>query len=128
MEDREMKTIATTILLAVSFLTARTAWAVERGTIPLQSKSRIERTQTIYDCGSAGGLTVTYVNADPNFLAIVPVPKQSQQMVFASVIAGSGSRYAAGKYIWWTKGSSASLYDITLGDNAPPILTCNAIN
>ncbi len=123
-----MKTNATALLLTISFLAAHPLSAAEPGTIQLQSKSRIERMQASYDCGSAGRLTVTYINADPNFLALVPVPKQDQSLVFASVISGSGTRYAAGKYVWWTKGSSASLYDSTMGDDASPVLTCNAIN
>lgn len=110
------------------YLTAHSTAAIESGAVQLRSKNKIERTQTTYDCGSAGQLAVTYINADPNFLAILPVPKQAQPIVFTSVIAGSGARYAAGKYVWWTKGNSASLYDVTLGDNAPPILTCNAAN
>lgn len=122
-----MKNIAAALILGLSCFVAQSA-AAENGTIQLRSKTKIDRTQTAYDCGPAGRLAVTYINADPNFLALVPVPKQPQPLVFASVISGSGARYAAGKYIWWTKGNSASLYDTTMGDNASPILTCNATN
>ena len=122
-----MKIIATVICVTASCI-ALSAEAFDSGTIQLKSKGRIQHIQATYDCGPAGRLAVTYVNADPNFLALVPVPGQSQPLLFASVIAGSGARYAAGKYIWWTKGNSASLYDSTLGDNAPPLSTCNATN
>ncbi len=121
-----MKPIAVTVCLASSCLSANLANAAENGTIELHSKTKIERMQADYNCGAAGKLAVTYVNADPNFIALVALPKQPQPLVFTSVISGSGTRYAAGKYIWWTKGNSASLYDTTLGDNAPPTMTCNA--
>jgi membrane-bound inhibitor of C-type lysozyme len=113
------------IAAAISTLSMGICSAVaENGTIELHSNGRIERSQVTYDCGGQGLLVATYVNADPNFLAILTVPGQRQPTVFASVISGSGARYAAGKYVWWTKGNTASLYDTTLGDNAPPTMTC----
>ncbi|MGV2077030.1 MULTISPECIES: MliC family protein [unclassified Rhizobium] len=121
-----MKLLAVISCFTASCLLVNLATAAESGTIELHSKAKIERTQVSYNCGSAGNLAVSYVNADPNFLALVPVPKQTQPLVFASVISGSGARYAAGKYVWWVKGSSASLYDTTLSDNAPPTMTCDA--
>ncbi len=75
-----------------------------------------------YGCGDGVSLPVSYINADPNFLAIVPVDGKS--IVFASVISGSGARYAAGKYEWWSKGDDASLRDLTRDENAEPILEC----
>ncbi|MGP2490829.1 MliC family protein [Mesorhizobium sp. PUT5] len=75
-----------------------------------------------YGCGDGISLPVSYINADPNFLAIVPVDGKS--IVFASVISGSGARYAAGKYEWWSKGDDASLRDLTRDENAEPILEC----
>lgn len=121
-----MRHFTATVLIATMCLSANLANAAESGTIELHSKAKIERMQADYNCGAAGKLAVTYINADPNFLALVALPKQPQPLVFASVISGSGARYAAGKYVWWTKGNSASLYDTTLGDNAPPTMTCNA--
>lgn len=49
-------------------------------------------------------------------------------MIFAAVISGYGARYAAGKWIWWTKGAEANLYDATLAEDAEPVLTCSEIN
>ena len=49
-----------------------------------------------YGCGDGISLPVSYINADPNFLAIVPV--EGKSIVCASVISGSGARYAAGTY------------------------------
>jgi membrane-bound inhibitor of C-type lysozyme len=123
-----MKRIAALLILSSSCVLGHPVNAADSAAIQLRSETKIARVQANYDCGTAGSLKVTYVNADPNFLAIVPVPKQLQPLVFASVLSGSGTRYASGKYVWWTKGNSASLYDTTTGDNAPPITTCKAIN
>ena len=76
-----------------------------------------------YDCGGTA-LAVTYVNAEPNLLAIVPV--EGRSTLFASVISGSGARYAGGRYEWWSKGDEATLRDLTAGDGAEPVLTCKA--
>jgi membrane-bound inhibitor of C-type lysozyme len=67
-------------------------------------------------------LAVDYLNAAPNFLALVPVDGKS--LVFANVISGSGARYASGRYEWWTKGPEARLTDLTAGTDDPPLLTC----
>lgn len=89
----------------------------------LTLKGDIERHQIQYDCeGQKAPITVEYLNAAPNFLAIVPI--DSQQIIFANVIAASGVRYAAGTHIWWTKGAEASLYDATAKPDAPPVLNC----
>lgn len=123
-----MKRIAAILTLSSFGMLGHSVNAADNGTIQLRSKTKIDRIQANYDCGPAGSLKVTYVNADPNFLALVPVAEQAQPLLFASVLSGSGTRYASGKYVWWTKGNSASLYDTTTGDNAPPIMTCNATN
>jgi membrane-bound inhibitor of C-type lysozyme len=122
-----MKTL-TTMLIVIAGLTsgASSVLARNEGTIQLKSDGKVERLQVDYDCGGHTKLLVTYVNADPNFLAIVPLPGQSQPLLLASVMSGSGTRYSAGKYIWWTKGGTANLYDTTLGDNASPTMTCAA--
>ena len=71
-------------------------------------------------------LAVDFINAAPNFLALVPV--DGKMLVFANVIAASGARYASGKYEWWTKGANATLTDLTAGKDAPPLLTCLEAN
>lgn len=81
-----------------------------------------ERKLVRYDCEGAESFDVEYVNAAPNFLAFVPV--DGATYLFASVVSASGARYAAANYVWWTKGTDADLYDVTLGEDAAPILTC----
>ena len=76
-----------------------------------------------YDCGTDAPLTVTYLNADPNFLVIVPV--KGEDLIFVNTIAASGAKYEAGQYIWWNKGADATLNDVTEGLDAAPVLTCH---
>ena len=86
-----------------------------------------DRKTVKYGCqGQDAQLSVEYINAAPNYLALVPVDEGT--LVFTTVLAGSGARYAAGKYVWSTKGPDASLYDLTAGANAKPILTCSEVN
>ena len=87
-----------------------------------------ERQVMQYDCAAEAPTQVTYINAAPNFLALVPVPDEEAPLVFASVISASGVRYMSGQWVWWTKGAEASLYDATLGDDAAPVLTCTELN
>lgn len=86
-----------------------------------------ERRSIAYNCkGDVPTLTVDYLNAAPNYLALIPI--DGSTLVFNTVLSASGARYAAGKYVWWTKGNDSSLYDETQGENAAPILTCTAAN
>jgi membrane-bound inhibitor of C-type lysozyme len=79
--------------------------------------------RTAYSCdGQDERFVVDYVNSAPNFLALVPI--EGDQLVFASVLSGSGVSYVSGKYQWWTKGPEAHLIDLTADQDAPPILTC----
>ena len=76
-----------------------------------------------YTCdGMEERLPVDYLNAEPNYLALVPI--EGKTRIFSNVLSGSGVRYAAGHYEWWTKGSEASLVDVTADEGAAPLLTC----
>lgn len=101
-----------------------TAASADSGQLELTTAGTFQQTDVTYDCGDDGSLDVNYVNADPNFLAVVPVSGAAQPLVFSSVLSGSGVRYAAAKWIWWSTGNTASLYDTTQGDNAPALLSC----
>nr|WP_295888907.1 MliC family protein [uncultured Devosia sp.] len=116
-------------LLAASLLAPAAAQAIETSVeIELGTTADFERRTVLYDCAAAEPLSVTYINAAPNFLALVPVDGEPEPLVFASVLAASGARYAANQWAWWTKGADASLYDITLGEDAEPVLTCSELN
>lgn len=92
--------------------------------IELGTTGDFERREILYDCSEGEPFDVTYINAAPNFLALVPIADEPELHVFTSVISASGARYASGQWIWWTKGVDASLYDLTLGEDAEPVLTC----
>lgn len=79
-----------------------------------------------YDCGTAGKLAVQYLNAAPNFLAIIPINGAS--LVFVTTVSASGAKYESGQYIWWDKGSDATLSDVTEGLDAAPVMSCTAEN
>lgn len=76
-----------------------------------------------YDCEGHDPLTVRYLNAAPNFLALIPI--EGQTLIFANTISASGAKYEAGQYVWWNKGSDATLSDVTEGLDAAPVLTCS---
>jgi membrane-bound inhibitor of C-type lysozyme len=92
--------------------------------ILLGTTGDFERKTVKYGCegGETDQLAVDFINAAPNYLALVPI--DGTVLVFNTVLSGSGARYVAGKYVFSTKGPSASLYDLTQGENAKPILTC----
>jgi membrane-bound inhibitor of C-type lysozyme len=95
--------------------------------IDLGTTGDFDRKTVSYGCkGREQPLVVRYINAAPNFLALVPV--EDGTLLFTTVLAASGAKYASGKYIWWSKGPEASLYDLTQGDNTKPILTCSEVS
>ena len=79
-----------------------------------------ERKVIEYTCDDDTALQVTYVNAAPNFLAILPI--EGQKLVFVTQLSGSGARYVVGEYVWWTKGPEATLTSVAAPDAKP--LTC----
>lgn len=82
------------------------------------------RAAVSYACDNGRSFRVVYVNAPPDALALVPI--DGKRRIFVNVISGSGARYAAGIFIWWTKGNEAWLYDLTHGGEASPVATCHA--
>jgi membrane-bound inhibitor of C-type lysozyme len=79
---------------------------------------------TVYGCGEGTEpLTVKYINAAPNFFAILPI--EGEDVVFVNVISASGAKYVAAQYEWWNKGSDATLHNVTEGLDAAPVLTCS---
>ncbi|ODT69990.1 MAG: hypothetical protein ABS75_14215 [Pelagibacterium sp. SCN 63-23] len=92
--------------------------------LTLESAGDIERKVVTYQCDNAESLAVHYLNAAPNFLAILPVDGASH--VFVTTVSGSGARYVAGPFEWWTKGEEATLRDLMQDEDAPPMATCLA--
>lgn len=99
-----------------------TAQAADRIVIPIPKGSSVITSKVSYTCDTLKVLTATYINAPPTSLATVAF--KDEFVVMANVLAASGARYAGDRFIWWTKGNTGSLYDLTKGENAPPIATC----
>jgi len=81
---------------------------------------------TTYDCTGHDPMVVQYLNAAPNFLALIPIGGQT--LIFVNTISASGAKYESGQYVWWDKGSDATLSDVTEGLDAAPVLSCTAQN
>lgn len=94
--------------------------------ITLESQGNIERNLQTYQCDDGASLAVQYINAAPNFLAIVPVDGVNQ--VFATTISASGARYVSGPYEWWSHQGEASLRDLTQDEDATPLAACNEVS
>jgi len=76
-----------------------------------------------YACENHDPVTVQYVNAAPNFLALLPI--DGKPVVLVNVITASGAKYVSGSYEWWNKGNTATLHDVTEGLDAAPVLSCS---
>lgn len=97
-----------------------------QSTVTLSLGGDAEQRSVDYDCGDFGQIDVSYVDAAPNFLALIPY--KDKTLVFAAVISGSGVRYASGIYEWRTKGTEAGLYDLTAAADTPPLASCTELN
>ncbi|WP_428031160.1 MliC family protein [Ancylobacter sp.] len=91
--------------------------------IPLPAGARAETVKAHYTCGTFGAVEARYFNAPP--VALASLAFKGGFLVASNVLAASGARYAAGKYVWWTKGNTADLYDVTLGEDAAPVASCS---
>ncbi|WP_414696632.1 MliC family protein [Paraburkholderia sp.] len=110
--------VAVTGALGV-MMTVGAAWAEPLRLAEIQTKQRQTHK---YTCATGKILQVTYWNtANGQSFALVPVKGKS--LLFVNTLSGSGAKYQAGSYTWWTKGPRADLYDATAGDNAPPVLS-----
>jgi len=110
------------VALAVLAFVAASGVARAAGLLPLPDIRTSHRVTQKYTCATGRILNVTYLNAS-NGQSFAIVPVKGKQMLFVNVMSGSGARYQADVYTWWTKGPRADLYDATAGENAPPILS-----
>lgn len=69
-------------------------------------------------------IDVAYYNVGPTSLAVLPL--EGGPLVFANVVSADGARYAADRYIWWSKGDGATLFESEADD--APRLACQEIN
>lgn len=92
--------------------------------VVLSLQGSFERNIVQYQCEGLEPFGVDFINAQPNFLAIVPIGEQ--KLVFVNVIAASGAKYVAGQYEFWTKGSDATLTDLQADPQTP--VNCSEVS
>ncbi|WP_197083056.1 MliC family protein [Chromobacterium sp. LK11] len=61
-----------------------------------------------YVCAGGAKLTVKYYNVK-NGQSFAVLPIEGKTMLLANVVSGSGAKYAAEQYSWWTKGPEGAL-------------------
>jgi membrane-bound inhibitor of C-type lysozyme len=75
-----------------------------------------------YVCSEGVRFQVEYGNSDSGqSFALLPI--QGQTWLLVETLAGSGVKYQAGPYTWWTKGKHADLYDARAAQSWPPALS-----
>lgn len=87
--------------------------------VVLSLDGAFERNIVEYQCEEIGTITVDFINAAPNFLAILPIGPR--KMMFANVMSADGAKYVAGQFEFWTKGTEATLTDLQA---TPPSVNC----
>ena len=121
-------TTRTIAVIAIALLAVLPSIAVETSLqLQISADQDFERRTITYDCGTETPLVVTYLDAVPNFLAIIPVEGETQPLVFASVLSKNGARYASGHWIWESQGPDGSLFDAAEGEDTPAVLTCSEL-
>lgn len=90
--------------------------------IPLPEGVTAQEIRARYTCDDQSAVEVVYINAGP--VALATLTRKGEFVVLANVLSGSGARYAGGRYVWWSTGREASLYDLTHGEDAAPVATC----
>lgn len=81
---------------------------------------------TRYDCKDGKTVSVQYTNTR-NHQSFAALTVDGRKLLFVNVIAGSGAKYVADQYTWWTKGPQANLYDEMAAKDSPPLLVdCEA--
>lgn len=73
-----------------------------------------------YVCADGAKLTVKYYNTK-NGQSFAVLPIAGKTLLLSNVVSGSGAKYAAEQYSWWTKGPEGTLRDeiadkVLLGD------------
>jgi membrane-bound inhibitor of C-type lysozyme len=116
---------AVSVLMLAASTAPGFAQTVQSG-LTLNLDGDAEKKSVQYDCGEFGQIPVTYINANSNFLALVPF--EGETLIFVTVLSGSGARYVSGTHEWATKGPEATLLDVTAPEDAPPLATCTEIN
>lgn len=119
-----MRTTARTAAALAALILAPAIAEAGEIVIALPQGMSAQTTRVAYDCGGFGRVEAAYINAPP--VALATLALKGEFVVLANVLSGSGARYAGGRYIWWNKGRTSDLYDLTLGEESPPVASCIA--
>jgi len=119
MKTWRIATLTAALTLTLAAAPYGEAWAAPPQFRNFDGKSHQMRK---YTCATGKILQVTYWNAQ-NGQSFAVLPVNGTPMLFVNTISASGARYQAGSYTWWTKGPRANLYDMTSGEDAPPLLS-----
>nr|WP_244828002.1 MliC family protein [Caballeronia sp. TF1N1] len=115
--------LSAALLMASSIATTARAMPL---TVPQIQTASTQTTR--YDCKDGKSVSVQYTNAR-NHQSFAALTVDGRKLLFVNVIAGSGAKYVADQYTWWTKGPQANLYDEMAAKDSPPLLAdCEAHN
>lgn len=106
-----MKQTCKSVLVAIAFSLAALGASGTEVVIPITGSDPMERHDVKFQCDEhaagiglpTGVFPVQYINGNGNSLAVLPINKRS--LIFSNVLSASGSRYAAGVFIWWDAGN-----------------------
>ena len=87
--------------------------------VVLSVEQSFERNIVRYECEGVEPFLVDYINAQPNFLAILPI--EGQSVIFVSTVSDSGVRYVSGSHEWWTRRTDATLADLSAVKGTAPL-------
>ena len=90
--------------------------------VVLSLSGDFERNTVHYQCEGLEPFTVDFINAAPNFIALVPVGPQ--KLVFVNVMSADGAKYVSGQFEFWTRGAEATLTDLQAD---PPSVQCTEV-
>jgi membrane-bound inhibitor of C-type lysozyme len=94
----------TFVALALAGAAVSAASAAHAAQLTVEEIDADARQPTVYQCANEKQpLRVSYWRAG-NGQSFALVPVNGQQMLFVDTVSGSGVRYQAGRYTWWTKG------------------------
>ncbi|WP_018235832.1 META domain-containing protein [Ensifer sp. BR816] len=88
-------------------------------TLRIPGADAAERQKVRYDCGGER-VEAEYIHAGS--VSLVAFSVGGYYVVASGIISGSGARYAGDRYIWWTEGDGATLFDVSKGEEDPGIL------
>jgi membrane-bound inhibitor of C-type lysozyme len=106
------------IIGCIAAVSAQSASAMPL-TIPQIQTASAQTTR--YDCKDGKNISVQYTNTR-NRQSFAALTVDGRKLLFVNVNAGSGAKYVADQYTWWTKGPQANLYDDMAAKDSPPLL------